>query len=97
MYIIPPKPEMIKASEVFDEPDVDATATKLLNLPEFVVESFEIADEPKQEIRFYCRLRFDYAICPRCSSVSEDIHQYKRRCVRLKFDSDRAISADQSL
>ncbi len=82
MGIISPKPETIKASEFFDEPDVDATATMLLNLPEFAVESFEIADEPKQEVWFYCHLRFDYAICPRCSSVSEDIHQYKRRCVR---------------
>ncbi len=81
MYIITPNPETIKASETHNNSGIDDTATELLGLREFVVESYDI-DESKQESRFYCRIQFDYCICPRCSNVSEDIHQTKRRSVR---------------
>jgi len=64
----------------FDEADIDTTATELLGLWEFVVESYEI-DEAKQESRFHCRIHLEYAICPRCRIVSDDIHQYESRCV----------------
>ena len=67
--------------EFIDESDIDATATELLGLWEFVVESYEL-DEVKQESIFNCRIQLDYAICPVCRCVSEDIHQYKRRRVR---------------
>jgi hypothetical protein len=85
MGIISGKPETIKTSNGFsnsDRFDIDDTATELLDLQEFVVESYDI-DGLRKEARFYCRIRFDYSICPRCSSASEDVHQRnKRRCVR---------------
>jgi transposase len=78
MNIIQTEQEWVKSS---NEAYIDVTATELLGLQEFVVESYEI-DEAKQESRFYCRIHLDYAICPRCRTVSDDIHQYKGRCVR---------------
>jgi transposase len=81
MCIIPSRPDIIKTSEAFDDPDIDITASELLGLREFVVESYDI-DEARQETIFYCRIRLDYSICPRCRSVSGNIHQYKRRRVR---------------
>lgn len=78
MGIIRIEQERVKT---FDEKDIDITATELLGLWEFVVESYDI-DEAKQESRFYCRIHLEYAICPRCRSVSDDIHQCKSRCVR---------------
>lgn len=77
MSIIPTKPGTIKASDN----NIDETATELLGLWELVVESYEI-DEAKQESEFCCRIHLDYGICPRCRSVSGDIHQYKLRRVR---------------
>ena len=67
--------------KTFSETDVDVTATELLGLREFVVESYEI-DEARQESRFHCRIHLEYAICSRCRSVSDDIHQYKSRRIR---------------
>jgi len=81
MRIISPELVKIKAYEDFDEWDIDVTATELLGLWEFVVESYDV-DEAKQESIFHCRIRLDYGICPRCKSVSEEIHQYQRRSVR---------------
>ena len=81
MGIILTEPEEIKTFETTNESDIDVTATELLELWEFVVESYDI-DEAKQETVFYCRIRADYGLCPRCRSVSGDIHQYKRRRVR---------------
>ena len=85
MSIIAPNPEMIKAndtlSEAHSDTDMDITATELLGLWEFVVESYDI-DEARQESIFYCGIRFDYSICPRCRNVSGDIHQTKRRSIR---------------
>jgi transposase len=78
MSIIQIAQERVKT---FDEINIDVTATELLGLWEFVVESYEI-DEGKQESRFHCCIRLDYAICPRCRIVSDDIHQYENRCVR---------------
>jgi transposase-like protein len=75
------EPAEIKASESHGESDIDATATELLGLRDFVVESDDI-DEAKQETIFCCRIRADYGVCPRCRSVSGDMHQYKRRRVR---------------
>jgi hypothetical protein len=73
--------ESIESIESFNESDIDTTATELLGLWEFVVESYEL-DEVKQESIFHCRIQLDYAICPGCRCVSGDIHQYKRRRVR---------------
>lgn len=81
MNIISVEPERIKASESSNDTNIDETATELLGLREFVVESYDV-DDTKQESRFYCRLRLDYAVCPRCRCVSGDIHQYKTRRVR---------------
>jgi transposase len=92
MSIILTEPEKIKTISILDycildesdpdsDPDIDVTATELLGLGEFVVEWYDI-DEAKQETIFYCRIRADYGLCPRCRSVSGDIHQYKRRRVR---------------
>ena len=85
MSIITPNPETIKAnntlSEAHSDSDIDITATELLGLWEFVVESYDI-DEARQESIFYCGIRFDYSICPRCRNVSGDIHQTKRRSIR---------------
>ena len=81
MSIVSAKPETIKASDDFIDYDIDSTATELLGLPEFVVESYDM-DETKQETRFYCRIRLEYGICSRCRNVSGYIHQYKRRRVR---------------
>lgn len=81
MSIITSFPETIKACDAHNNSDIDVTATELLGLWEFSVESYDI-DESKQESRFHCVLRFEYAICPRCRSVSGDIHQRKRRIVR---------------
>lgn len=81
MSIITPDTETIKTSIDFDESDIDVTATELLGLREFVVESYAI-DEAKQESRFYCQIHFDCGICPRCRDVSKDIHQYDDRSVR---------------
>ena len=81
MNIISTIPETIKASETHNDTDIDETATELLGLREFVVESYAI-DEAKQVSRFYCRIHFDCAICPRCRNVSRDIHQYNDRSVR---------------
>lgn len=78
MSIIQIEHEPVKT---FDATDIDVTATELLGLCEFVVESYEI-DEARQESRFHCRICLDYAICPRCRIVSADIHQYESRCVR---------------
>ena len=85
MSIITPNPETIKAnntlSEAHSDSDIDITATELLGLWEFVVESYDI-DEARQESIFHCGIRFDYSICPRCRNVSGDIHQTKRRSIR---------------
>jgi len=81
MCIIAHSPETIKACAAHDDSDIDNTATELLGLWEFVVESYDI-DESGQESRFHCRICFDYGICPRCRNVSGDIHQTKRRSVR---------------
>jgi len=78
MNIIQIEKEQVKT---FDETDIDVTATELLGLWEFLVESYQI-DEAKQESRFHCRLRLDYSICPHCRIVSDDIHQYESRRVR---------------
>jgi transposase len=81
MNIIRIEHERVKTFDETDITDIDVTATELLGLWEFVVESYEI-DEAKQESRFHCRVHLEYAVCPRCRSVSDDIHQYKNRCVR---------------
>jgi transposase len=81
MSIILNDTQRIKTIESINESDIDTTATELLGLWEFVVESYEL-DEVKKESIFHCRIQLDYAICPRCRCVSEDIHQYKRRRVR---------------
>jgi len=81
MSIISTKPTPIKNDETQSEIDVDETATELLGLQEFVVLSYDIDEAQKQYI-FHCRINLDYAICPRCRKVSENIHQYKYRCVR---------------
>ena len=85
MSIITPNPETIKAndtlSEAHSDSDIDITATELLGLWEFVVESYDI-DEARQESIFHCGICLDYGICPRCRNVSGDIHQHKRRSVR---------------
>ncbi len=81
MNIVSLSPKRIKASESYSYTNIDDTATELLGLREFVVESYDV-DDTKQESRFYCRIQFDYAICPRCRSVSQDIHDHKRRRVR---------------
>ena len=90
MGIILTKPAEIKTFESHEESDIDVTATELLGLQEFVVESYDI-DEAKQETIFYCRIRADYGLCPRCRSVSGDIHQYKRRRVRDMMRFGRTI------
>jgi transposase len=81
MFIIAHSPLTIKACEAHDDSDIDNTATELLGLWEFVVESYDI-DESGQKSRFHCRICFDYGICPRCRNVSGDIHQTKRRSIR---------------
>ena len=81
MIIIPLNTETIKASEDYDGYDVDATATELLGLREFVVESYVI-DEARQISRFHCGIHFDCGICPRCRNVGKDVHQYDKRSVR---------------
>jgi transposase len=81
MSIIQNEQERIKTQKSLDGLDIDTTATELLGLWEFVVESYDI-DEAKQKSIFKCRIYLDYAVCPRCGSVSSDIHQYKRRIVR---------------
>jgi len=81
MNIISLNPIEIKASESYNDKNIDDTATELLGLGEFVVESYDV-DDTKQESRFYCRIQFNYAICPRCRNVSQDIHDHKRRSVR---------------
>ena len=90
MGIILTEPEQIKASEIHEEPDIDVTATELLGLRDFVVESYDI-DEARQETIFCCRIRTDYGLCPHCRSVSGDIHQYKRRRVRDMMCFGRTI------
>ncbi len=81
MSIILLNTETIKASEGDDRFDIDTTATELLGIREFVVESYAI-DEARQVSRFYCRIHFDCGVCPRCRNVSKDIHQYDDRSVR---------------
>jgi transposase len=84
MNIVSLNPEEIKAPEDYNENsdnNIDDTATELLGLREFVVQSYDV-DDIKQESRFYCCIQFDYAICPRCRSVSQDTHDHKRRRVR---------------
>jgi transposase len=90
MGIILTEPGEIKASESHEESDIDVTATELLGLREFVVESYDI-DEARQETMFYCRIRVDYGLCPRCRSVSGDIHQHTRRRVRDMMCFGRTI------
>ena len=90
MGIILTKPAEIKTFESHEESDIDVTATELLGLREFVVESYEI-DEAKQESIFCCRIRADYGLCPHCRSVSGDIHQYNRRRVRDMMCFGRTI------
>ena len=85
MNIISLNAKGVKASESYNGNNIDDTATELLGLREFVVESYDV-DDTRQESRFYCRIQFDYAICPRCRSVSQDTHDHKRRYFR-----DRAI------
>ncbi len=83
MYIITPNPETIKASETHNNSDIDDTATELLGLREFVVESYDI-DESKQESRFYCRVQFDYwDIYPKSWTLGY--------CVERRLDSPREI------
>ncbi len=55
MCIIAHSLETIKACEAHDDSDIDNTATELLCLWEFVVESYDI-DESGQESRFYIKL-----------------------------------------
>ncbi len=81
MSIISVKPERIKASKSNNDASIDKTATELLGLGEFVVESYDV-DDARQESMLYCRIHLDYAICSRCRCVSGDIHQYQTRRVR---------------
>lgn len=81
MSIILDDIKRIKTPESLDESDIDTTATELLGLWEFVVESYDV-DEAKQESIFHCRIHLECAVCPRCRCISEDIHQYKRRRIR---------------
>ena len=62
-------------------PDVDISATEFLNLPEFVVESYDI-DHSKPEIQLHCRIRLDSSPCRHCRNLSGDMHQHRPRRVR---------------
>lgn len=56
-----------------------ATLTELLDLVEFNVTHFELADDG---LHLKCDHRFEVAQCPRCHHLSEQCHQQKERCVR---------------
>lgn len=62
---------------------MDKTLTHLLDLPQFVVEGYGIEKEAAGDIlHLFCQLRHEVGICPNCQTVSEQIRQYKERCVR---------------
>jgi transposase len=55
--------------------------TRLLNLPGFVVTSMEY-DDHLDYLTVFCDHASDVAICPRCGTLSQHIHQYRCRRVR---------------
>ena len=69
------------SGSIREVPDANTSATELLNLPEFVVESYDISHS-KPEIRLHCRIRFDSSPCRHCRNLSRDMHQYRQRRVR---------------
>lgn len=61
----------------------EKTLTDLLDLPQFVVQEYGIEKETSGDIlHLFCQLRHEVGICPHCQTVTEDIKQYKERCVR---------------
>ena len=68
-----------QAAERMWEQVTAATLSELLDLVEFSVTHFEIADEV---LYLKCERRFEVAQCPRCHHISEGCHQQQERCVR---------------
>lgn len=57
------------------------TVTHLLNLPGMVVTSMEY-DAHLDYLTLFCEHAHQVAICPACGTLSQHIHQYRRRRVR---------------
>lgn len=65
------------------QPITEQTVSELLALPEFTVTDFELKTSPSgPELHLYLEHRHEVAICPRCQSLCEQVHEIKARQVR---------------
>jgi transposase len=55
--------------------------TKVLDLPDLIVTGLE-ADETRQQLIVFCTHAVEVALCPTCHTLSSNIHEYSKRCVR---------------
>ena len=70
---------------------MDQTLTKLLNLPDTIVQSFE--QIPEGLLLHLCFSR-EQAVCPRCQQPTAEIHQFHRRPVRDLSISGQRVTLD---
>lgn len=61
----------------------DNTLTELLNIPTMVVTMYAIRREGEHDVlHLWCAHREDVALCTKCGSLSDKIHQEEHRCIR---------------
>ena len=72
-------------------PKMNHTLTKLLNLPDTVVESF---DETAEGLRLCVRIDRESALCPRCKQSTSEVHQRHPRQIRDLSISGQKVMLD---
>jgi transposase len=69
----------------YDHWHVDAddplALTKVLDLPDMIVTGLE-GDATHERLIVFCTHAFEIALCPTCRTLSSNIHEYYKRCVR---------------
>ena len=61
----------------------DSALTELLGISALIVTMFALRREGDHEVlHLWCVHRKDIAICPRCSAISDNVHDEEERCIR---------------
>lgn len=61
----------------------DSVLTELIGIPALKVNMYCLRSEGEEEVlHLQCSYLHDIAVCPRCGSASESVHEEKERCVR---------------
>lgn len=61
----------------------DTVLTKLLGIASLIVTMYALRREGDYEVlHLICAHRNDIAICPKCGTMSDDIHEETERCIR---------------